>query len=221
MSVHLQRAIDDLKKNILSLSAWVEDQVQMAIRALLERDEDLAAAVEERDAKTDQREVAIEEECLKMLALYQPVAMDLRLVVAVLKINSDLERIGDMAVNIAHKSRRLAHESPMETPPDIGEMFERVGAMLRDSIDSLVNLDARLASEVCGRDNEVNRLKHAFRVKTEEMMHRDPDSIGRLLQLQAVARNLERIGDCATNIAEDVIYMTEGRIARHRANDAS
>jgi len=219
MSMHLQRAINTLKKNILSLGARVEDQVQMAVRALLERDESLAAAVEQQDLETDHREVEVEEECLKMLALYQPVAMDLRLVVAVLKINSDLERIGDLAVNIAHKASRFAHDSPAEIPFDIAGMSQKVQAMLRDSIDALVNLDARLALDVCGRDNEVDRLKHDFRAAAEEMMRRNPDCIGPLLRLQAVTRNLERIADCATNIAEDVIYMVEGRIARHRKED--
>jgi phosphate transport system protein len=219
MSVHLQRAITNLKKGLLSLCALVEDQVQMAVRALLERDEELAATVEQRDDQIDQREVEVEEECLKTLALYQPVAMDLRLVVAALKINNDLERIGDLAVNIARKAARFAKDAPMEIPFDIAGMSEKTQAMLRDSLDALVRLDAGLALNVCGRDNEVDRLKHEFRQGTEEMIRRNPESTGPLLRLQAVTRNLERIADCATNIAEDVVYMVEGRIARHRKED--
>lgn len=219
MSAHLQRAISDLKKNLLSLCALVEDQVQMAVRALLERDEGLAAAVEQRDAHVDHREIEVEEECLKTLALYQPVAMDLRLVVAALKINNDLERIGDLAVNIARKASRFAKDAPMDIPIDIAGMWDKTQAMLRDSLDALVNLDARLAQSVCTRDNEVDRLKHEFRAVTEELIRRTPECTGPLLQLQAVTRNLERIADCATNIAEDVIYMIEGRIARHRRED--
>jgi phosphate transport system protein len=219
MSVHLQRAIAELKKSLLSLCALVEDQVQMAVRALLDRDEALAATVEQRDAQIDQREIEVEEECLKILALYQPVAMDLRLVVAAMKIDNDLERIGDLAVNIARKGARFAKDAPMEIPFDVAGMWEKTQAMLRDSVDALVNLDGHLAYSVCGRDNEVDRLKHEFRVATEDMIRRNPERTGALLRLQAVTRNLERIADCATNIAEDVIYMIEGRIARHRKED--
>jgi phosphate transport system protein len=219
MSVHLQRSIGNLKRNLLSLCALVEDQVQLAVRALLERDEALAATVETRDTQIDQREVEVEEECLKMLALYQPVAMDLRLVVAALKINNDLERIGDLAVNISRKAARFAKESPIEIPFDIAGMWQKTQAMLRDSVDALVNADAPLAQSVCRRDNEIDRLKHEFRLGVEEMIRRSPDATGPLLRLQAVTRNLERIADCATNIAEDVIYMIEGHIVRHRKED--
>ena len=122
----------------------VEDQVQMAVQALLERDAELAHEVERRDAEVDQREIEVEEECLKMLALYQPVAVDLRLIVAALKINNDLERIGDLAVNIARKAAAFAAEPPMEIPFDIAGMWEKTQAMLRDSLDALVNMDAAL-----------------------------------------------------------------------------
>ncbi len=219
MSVHLQRAIEKLKKDLLSLCAMVEEQVQMALQALLQREEDLARQVESRDIEIDQREVEVEEECLKTLALHQPVAGDLRFIVAALKINSDLERIGDLAVNVARKAVNFASQMPMEIPFNLAGMGEKTQAMLRDSLDALVNLDPKLANSVCARDDEVDRMKRAIRVRAEEMMRSDPDRVSPLLTLLAVSRNLERIADHATNIAEDVIYMVEGKIIRHGEGD--
>ena len=215
MSVHLQREIEKIKKAILSLCALVEEQVQLAVRALLERDAELAVRVEKRDAEIDHREVEVEEECLKALALHQPVASDLRLIVAVLKINSDLERIGDLAVNIARKAIAFSAQPPMAIPFDLATMCQKTQAMLRDSIDSLVNLDAPQAHDVCARDNEVDRMKKENRKQAEELMRSEPERSAALLNLLAASRNLERIADHATNIAEDVIYMVEGRIVRH------
>jgi phosphate transport system protein len=216
MSVHLQREIDHLKKQLLYISALVEDQVQTAVRALLERDVDLAAKVEQRDAEIDHREIEVEEECLKTLALYQPVAGDLRLVVAALKINNDLERIGDLAVNIAHKAVALTNEPPVEISFDIAGMWRKTQAMLRDSLNALVNMDTKLAHDVCVRDDEIDRMKHEMRVNAEEHIRTKPEQFRAVMRLLAVTRNLERIADCATNVAEDVIYMVEGRITRHQ-----
>jgi phosphate transport system protein len=215
MSVHLQREIEKIKKAILSLCALVEEQVQLAVRALLDRDPELAARVEKRDTEIDHREVEVEEECLKALALHQPVASDLRLIVAVLKINSDLERIGDLAVNIARKAIAFSAQAPMAIPFDVGGMCQKTQAMLRDSIDALVNLDAAQAHNVCARDTEVDQMKHANRKKAEELMRSEPEHSAALLNLLATSRNLERIADHAANIAEDVIYLVEGRIVRH------
>jgi phosphate transport system protein len=215
MSAHLQREIERLKKHVLSLCALVEDQVQMALRAVLDRDEDLALEVEQRDLDIDQREIEVEEECMKTLALHQPVAVDLRLIIATMKINSDLERIGDMAVNIAHKARALIGESPVEVSFDLGAMWAKTQAMLRDSIDALVNMDVEQATSVCRRDDEVDQMKHEIRLEVESAIARQPDRVRTLLRLLAVSRNLERIADLATNIAEDVVYLVEGRIIRH------
>jgi len=215
MSVHLQREIERLKKNLLALCALVEEQVQMAVRALLERDPELARRVEHRDLEIDHREVEVEEECLKALALHQPVASDLRFIVSAMKMNSDLERIGDLAVNIAHKAVTVAGQASMAIPFDLAAMWQKTQRMLRDSLDALVNLDARLAHDVCARDNEVDQLKHENRRTAERLMQENPAQIPVLLNLLAVSRNLERIADHATNIAEDVIYMVEGRIIRH------
>lgn len=217
MSIHLQREIEKLKKHLLGLCAVVEDQVQLAIEAFVRHDEDLACEIERRDNEVDQREVEVEEECLKMLALYQPVAADLRFIVAVLKINNDLEQIGDLAVNIARKASTAAGASPLTPPIDIAGMWKKVQAMLRDSLDALVNADTQLAEAVCVRDDEVDQMKRAIRVRIEKMAKGQPESISRLLRLLAISRNLERIADYSVNIAEDVIYLANGKIVRHRA----
>lgn len=219
MSVHFQHQIERLKKDVLSLGTTVEEQVQMAVRALLDRDEEMARQVERRDMETDQHEIEIEEECLKTLALYQPVAGDLRFIVSALKINNDLERIGDMAVNIARKALSLIAMPSVDIPFDLAAMSEKAQDMLRDSLDAMVNQNAKLASSVCARDDDVDRMKREIRVKAEEMIRRDPSRLAPLLNVLAVSRNLERIADHATNIAEDVVYLVEGRIIRHGHGD--
>lgn len=219
MTVHFFRELDSIKRSLLSLCALVEEQVRDAVRALLERDEELAGAVERRDETIDRREIEIEEECLKVLALYQPVAVDLRLLVAALKINNDLERIGDLAVNIARKARALAEMPAFPIAFDLGGMSDKVEAMLHDSLDALVNLDAPLANDVCARDDAVDAMKREIRVAAEEKIRENPDDTQPLMKVIAVARNLERIADCATNIAEDVIYIAEGQIVRHHEGD--
>jgi len=215
MSVHLQRQIERLKRDLLSLCAVVQEQVETAMRALLARDQEMARRVEQRDTEIDQREVELEEECLKTLALYQPVAGDLRFIVAALKMNNDLERIGDTAVNIARKAIALASIASSDIPFDLGAMSEKAQSMLCDSLDAMVNLDARLASNVCARDDAVDSMKREIRVKAEQIIRQDPSRVSAMLNLLAVSRNLERIADHATNIAEDVVYMVEGRIVRH------
>ncbi len=219
MTVHFFRELESIKRSLLSLCALVEEQVRDAVRALLERDEELAGAVERRDETVDHREIEIEEECLKVLALYQPVAADLRLLVAALKINNDLERIGDLAVNIARKARTLAEMATFTITFDLGGMSEKVEAMLHDSLDALVNLDAPLANDVCARDDAVDAMKREIRVAAEERIRQNPDDTQPLMKVIAVARNLERIADCATNIAEDVIYIAEGQIVRHHEGE--
>jgi phosphate transport system protein len=219
MSIHFQREIDSLKRQLLSLCAIVDEQVQMATRALMDRDEQLARDVCQRDSDVDQREVEVEEECLKILALYQPVAVDLRFIVSALKINNDLERIGDLAVNLARKARALAAAPTVAIPFDLGGMSEKTQAMLRDSLDAMVNMDAKLASEVCGRDDEIDRMKGDIRRQVEKTIAANPAQTNILLRLLGVSRNLERIADLATNIAEDVIYMVDGKIIRHQEGD--
>lgn len=221
MAVHLQREIDKLKKAVTQLCGLVEEQVQLAVQALLERDQGLARRVIARDRAIDQSEVDIEEECLKTLALHQPVATDLRLIIATLKINNDLERMGDLAVNIANKALRFSEQPPVDIPFDLEGMGKKTQAMLRDSLDSLLHLDPGLANDVCARDDEVDGMKRDIRERGETLMVEHPERIKSYLILLAVSRNLERIADHATNIAEDVIYMADGRIIRHGEGDVS
>jgi phosphate transport system protein len=215
MAIHFQREISKLKQQVLSLCTQVESQVEMAVRAVQLRDDELAEEVERLDAEIDLRELEVEEECLKTLALYQPVAIDLRFVVSTLKINHDLERIGDLAVNIARKVRRLIYDPRPELAGKLGQMGEKTQLLLHDSIDSLLNLDAYEAASICHRDDEIDQMKAVIRDGIEEAIKQEPEKVGSLLRVLAVSRNLERIADLATSIAEDVVYLVEGRIMRH------
>ena len=217
MSVHLHRELDRLRGRLLGLAGEVEQQLQKAITAVLNRDPQLADEVEAGDRKIDQFEVELEEECLKVLALYQPVAADLRFLITVLKINNDLERVGDLAVNIARKARTLSQMPPVRMPFDLDGMWRKVQEMLRQSVDSLVNGDADAAEDVCKRDEAVNAQKKAIRQQVEQLIEQHPDQVKTWLQVLAVSRNLERVADHATNIAEDVIYLVRGHIVRHPA----
>ena len=219
MSRHLQIETEKLKKAILSLCATVEENVRSAVRAIEERDEALAKEVIRSDVEIDQREVEVEEECLKILALHQPVAIDLRFIVAVLKINSDLERIGDLAVNIAERVSFLASTERVPVPFDFGDMAEKTESMLKRSLDALVNMDSSLARGVCADDDEVDALNRKMYDEVKAAIRESPDRLESLIHFMSVSHDLERIADHATNIAEDVIYMTEAKIIRHRAED--
>jgi phosphate transport system protein len=219
MPKHLQRELENLKGQILSLGAVVEESVRWAVQALQARDPRLARNVIETDLKIDQAEVDVEEECLKILALHQPVAIDLRFIVAVLKLNNDLERMGDLAVNIAERALYLVTADPVDIPLDFVGMAERAQAMVRKSLDSLVSMDPELAREVCAADDEVDAINRQMYVQVQEAIRQHPEHVTSLVHLLSASRHLERIADHATNIAEDVIYMTEGIIARHRTED--
>lgn len=215
MGLHLQREIEHLKKQLLSLCGLVEEQVQLSVRAYVERDEEMAQEVEQRDVEIDHQEVEVEEECLKVLALHQPVATDLRFIVAALKINNDLERIGDMAVNIAHKVVSICSLPPVHVSIDLEAMWHKTQSMLQDAVDALVNVDAQQAADVCARDDEVDQLKREVKQAVLAAIRQDPANTDTLLSIMAVSRNLERVADHATNIAEDVIYMVQAKIIRH------
>lgn len=212
---HFEREIEHLKKRVLTLSAMVEDSVYMAVKAVETRDMALAEKVREHDREIDEWEVEVEEECLKILALHQPVAIDLRFIVAVLKLNNDLERIGDLAVAIARRAKSLANLNSPSALLDFSGMAEKVKLMLRKVLQALVTLDAGLAREVCASDDEVDGLNRAMYDKIQKTLKENPEQAPALLHLFAVSRSLERIADHATNIAEDVIYMIEGEIVRH------
>lgn len=216
MTVHFHREMEYVKGQILRLGALVEEQLFYAIKAVEESDEGLAQTVISRDDRIDHMEVEIEEECLKVMALHQPVAIDLRLLVAVLKINSDLERIGDMAVNIAETVSFLkANQDEGRSDFDFLPMAEKVRTQFRKSLDSLVNLDESIANEVCASDKEVDAMHRQMYTLVEEKIQSKPSRVGVYLRYLLISRNLERVGDHSTNIAEDVLYMAKGRIMRH------
>ncbi len=216
MSKHFQRESDGLKKLFLTLSAQVEENVLLSGRAFKEMDADLARKVIDQDHEIDRLEIEVEEECLKILALYQPVAVDLRFIVAILKINNDLERIGDLGVNIAKRVVVLSGKSLALDHFGFGIIFDKVYAMLHHSLNALVSLDTAQAREVCVLDHEVDALKKQIDRKVEAAIQLSPEEVKSHLCVLSVGRHLERIADHATNIAEDVIYMAEGDIVRHR-----
>lgn len=216
MTVHFHKEMDSIKSQILRLGTMVEEQLFYSIRAVEELDDGLAQTVISQDDRIDQKEVEIEEECLKVLALHQPVAIDLRLLVAVMKINADLERIGDMAVNIAETVAYLSkHQDEARKGFEFRIMADKARLQFRHSLDSLVNLDEQLAFDVCQGDEEIDELHRAMYALVEERIQENPASVGVYLRFLLISRNLERVGDHATNIAEDVIYMAKGRIHRH------
>lgn len=215
MPVHLQKELGRLKKQILGLGAMVEERVRMATRAMEQRDATTAERILATDYEIDEREVEVEEECLKILALHQPVAVDLRFITAVVKINNDLERIGDEAVNIARCVAIISRKDPVDALPEFGPMSEKTQAMLKSSLDALVNLDLDVAFRVLTLDDEVDHINSRIYDQVKDQIRRTPDRVGTLINLMLISRYLERIADHATNIAEEVIYMIEGEIVRH------
>ncbi len=220
MSQHLVHEIERLKKGLLSLGALVEESVHRAVLSVQNRDGRLATQVIKADAEIDRAEVELEEECLKVLALHQPVAQDLRFVVAVLKINNDLERIGDLATNIASRAFYLSSQPPTKMPFDFFGMSEKAQWMLKSALDSLVHQDTALAYQVLAADDEVDAINREMYTRVENGIRQSPDELERLIHMLGVSRALERIADHTTNVAEDIIYMHEGQIVRHRTVNA-
>ena len=215
MTKRFRRELERIKKQILSLGTMVEDRVRQAIRAVEDNDGVTARQIIKLDYEIDEMEVEVEEECLKILALHQPVAVDLRFLIAVIKINNELERIGDQAVNIAQRVGVIAKHEDFGFEYDYSPMAEKSEAMLRMSLDALVNLDEKLALKVVTMDDEVDQIqKEAYdRIKSAMSIH--PDQTGYLINLLLISRHLERLADHTTNIAEEVIYLIEGEIVRH------
>lgn len=214
--IRLHKEIEALKKELLALGAIVEERVAMAVKSLSKRDIALAKRVLDGDNDIDEMEVDLEEACLKILALHQPVAIDLRVIIAVLKINNDLERIGDLAVAIAERALDLSSAPEIALPFNFPGMSARVQEMLRNSLDALVNWDFNLANHVCAVDDEVDEANRAMYRNVRTAMAQHPEQIEQLLWCVNVSRHLERIADHTTNIAEDVIYLINGDIVRHR-----
>ena len=213
---HFHRELDKIKKMILSLGALVEQRVHQVKQAVEDRDIAIAKEIIQLDHEIDQMEVDIEEECLKIIALHQPVATDLRFLIAVIKINNDLERIGDQVVNIA---QRIVSIAKVPVPPyhfDYVDMAEKAEAMLRMSLDSLVNQDLDDAIRVLHLDDEVDAIKdEVYDLVKKAISDGITDDIGYMINLLLISRHIERMADHATNIAEEVIYMIEGEIVRH------
>jgi len=216
MSRHLQKDIEALKEKIIEMGEFVEDRVYQATMSIINRDKAQAQSVINGDAEIDTIEVSIEEESMKLLALYQPVAVDLRFIIAVMKINNDLERVGDLAVNIAERSAYLATQDPIEFPFDLRAMAEKAEAMLSRSIDALINLDVKEAHRIRSEDDQVDAYNREMYARIKEDLLSQPGNINALLHAVSIGRHLERIADHATNIAEEVIYLVDARIVRHK-----
>lgn len=215
MERRLDQDLDRIRQSLLRMGGLVEDMVARATRALLDRDRALSEQVIESDAEVDQLEIEIDEICHSVLGRKQPTAVDLRFLVAVMKINSDLERIGDSAVNIAQSVQQLVDLPPLKPYIDLPHLSQLVRNMVRESLDAFVRRDAAMAQAVLEKDDEVDGLyKQIFRELLTFMIE-DPRTVSRALHLLLISRNLERIADHATNIGEDVIYYVEGRDVRH------
>lgn len=215
MSIHLHRDLENLHRRVLALASSVEQTVESTIRALFDRDADLARQLMASDTMIDLEENQIEEDCLKILALHQPVAVDLRQVATILKINTDLERMADLAVNIAERALSLAEGPEVPVPATFRHMTDLTNTMVRDSLDAFVNMDGELAKRVCRMDDEVDRYNREIIEQVAQFMKLTPKNVDAGLHLFSAARQLERIADHATNIAEDVVYLVEGKIIRH------
>ena len=219
MTRHIERQIDHLKQQVLIIGTLVEEAISKAITALINLDVPLAQRVIESDAEIDRMEVEVEEECLKILALYQPVAADLRFVVAAIKMNNDLERMGDLAKNIAKRVGQLAQGDQADLPPQIRPMAIKTQEMVKQCLEAVINADPALARYVREQDDIVDNARQEIRDQVLEGIKANPENTDNLLRINAVSKHFERLADMATNVAEDVIYMVEGDIVRHRAND--
>jgi phosphate transport system protein len=215
MTILMLREFEKLKKGILTLSALAEESLNRSVKAVMERDPASAQYVLRADDEIDGVEMEVEEECLKILALHQPVAHDLRFIVAVLKINNELERVGDLAVNMSENALALMELAPISAPFDISGMAATARRMLVESLDAFVNLDAAAARKVCLTDDEVDAINRDMYVRVKESIVARPRDVDGLIHYLAMSRQLERIADHATNIAQDVIYLVRGEISRH------
>lgn len=218
---HFHDELSDLKSTLLAMSAEAQTSLAAAVEALLQRDTNKAAQVISADHKIDALEVEIEDLVVKLLATQQPMAKDLRLLMAALKIANDLERVGDHAVNIAQSAERLQSSPPIVPEPEIIEMARMARRMLADALDAFVRADAQAGRAVCKRDDQVDNLHDSvFRILLTHMME-TPHIISAAMELFLVSRNLERVADLATNIAEDVVFLVEGKSIKHHLEDGA
>jgi phosphate transport system protein len=213
--IHLTKDLERLKKEILLLGSMVEESINKAIIAAVQRRPELCKEVIDGDQDIDEKEVQVEDICLKILALHQPVARDLRFIVSVLKMNSYLERMGDLAQNIAERAYYLGTHEELELPDNFDEMAETVKRMVRESLDSLVNADAEMARKIADIDDKVDEINESIFALMQDKMMEDGRLIKRAQNIISISYQLERIADLANNISEDVIFMVEGEIVRH------
>lgn len=216
MSKHLDRELDRLRSELVEQMGVVENMIQMAVRSLMERRVDLAELVLEHDAGVDAKDIQIEEECLKLIALHQPVATDMRWLITVVKVNSDLERIADLACNIAERAKAITYYPLFPVPEEFNEMVTATTSMVRIALDSFVDGDSSKAKDVIGKDDTVDALNGIMIDRLQQMMKDDAEQIEPAVHCFSASRHLERIADLAENVAEDVIYLVEGDIVRHK-----
>ena len=219
MPRQFDQELEDLKQNLLSMATLAEIAVRKAVASVTTRNSDLAREVITDDININRRELEVEEQALKLLALRQPLATDLRLITAAMRISTELERIGDQAVNIAERALELNSREPVELPIDLKPMADLALGMVRTSIDAFVQQDPRLAVKVCQRDVEVDILDDEYIQKILDAMIKESRWVVRLHHFIIIIRNLERIADLATNIAEDIVFIVEGRVIKHRCED--
>ena len=215
MSRHFHEELEALKQTLLAMGGLVEDQIRRVMRALLERDDVMAQEVIERDRQVNTYDVEVDEQCVSLLAFYQPAAGDLRFITTAMKIVTDLERIGDQAVNIAQRVLELNREPQLKPYIDLPRMAEQAQRMVKESLDAFVARDTALARQVCGEDSEVDLLKEQIFRELLTFMMEDPRTIPRAIRLILISRFMERVADHATNIAEMVVYLVEGKMVRH------
>lgn len=216
---HFQEELEALKTRLLEMGGLAEEQVRLSVKSLVDRDPELIDRVLNGDDPVNGLHIEIDSRCFRLLALYQPMAVDLRAIVAAVKINTDLERVGDLAVNIAEAARRYATHPPVKKLIDIPQMASIAQSMLRDSLDAFVRRDTALAELVLNEDNRLDDLKTQIFRELLTYMLADQATIEPALDLILISRHLERIGDHATNIAEDVIFMVSAKDVRHHAAD--
>jgi phosphate transport system protein len=216
MSKHLQRDIETLNNELLSISAMVEEMIDKATQALAHRQLELADEVVNSDEYVDQHEVHVEEECLKILALHQPVAVDLRRIATVMKVNNDLERIADLAVSIAQRAKAMDEFPAFPIPELLPQMVVLATQMVRGAMNSFVNMDTAAARKIIAMDKSVDQYNRDIIAELQALMRQRPEAVAAALHCFSAVRHIERIADHATNIAEDVIYLVEGDIVRHR-----
>jgi phosphate transport system protein len=219
VETHFQKELDELKERLLKMAAMVEEAIRDSVQSLVKRDSNLAQKIIEGEDRINKMEIAIDEMCLKLLALRQPMAADLRFITSAMKITTDLERMGDQAVNISERAIALSLEPQLKPYIDLPRMAEITQSMVKDVLNSFVNRDSKLARSVCERDDLVDGLNEQVMRELLTYMISDMKTISRAAHLMIVARCLERIADHATNIAEDVIFMVDALVIKHHADE--